>query len=145
MRTRDVKLKVMLPTDIDSAYAAITNWSKQSDWMLSTKVWLSAGDGKTVGSEIAAFTGVWKLGFLDTMTITKLAPPALVEVLHTGKVLRGEGKFELTQVSVNQTQFDWFERVEIPFGYLGLAVWWLIRPGFTLGVWYSLRKLAKTL
>lgn len=145
MRSREVKLKVMLPTDIDSAYAAITNWGKQSDWMLGTRVWLSAGDGKSIGSEVSAFTGIWKLGFLDTMTITKLEPPALVEVLHTGKVLRGEGKFELTQVSADQTQFDWYEQIEIPLGYLGLTLWWLIRPGFTLGVWYSLRMLAKTL
>lgn len=145
MRSSDVLLTVMLPTSLDRAYAAITNWEAQSDWMIGTKVWLSRGDGSSVDSEISAFTGVGKLGFLDTMTITKLTPPHLVEVLHTGKVLRGEGRFELTEVSANQTRFDWFERVEIPFGYLGLLVWWLIRPGFTFGVWYSLRKLAKSL
>jgi hypothetical protein len=145
MRSSDVSLTVMLPTSLARAYAAITNWEAQSDWMIGTKVWLSRGDGSSVGSEISAFTGIGKLGFLDTMSITKLAPPNLVEVLHTGKVLRGEGRFELTAVSENQTRFDWFERVEIPFGYLGLLAWWLIRPGFTLGVWYSLRKLAKSL
>ena len=145
MRSSDVSLTVMLPTSLDRAYAAITNWEAQSDWMIGTKVWLSRGDGSSVDSEISAFTGIGKLGFLDTMTITKLTPPHSVEVLHTGKVLRGEGRFELTEVSANQTRFDWFERVEIPFGYLGLLAWWLIRPGFTFGVWYSLRKLAKSL
>jgi hypothetical protein len=145
MQTSDVSLTVELPTNLVSAYAAITNWSAQSDWMIGTKVWLSAGDGSSIGSEISAFTGIGKLGFLDTMTITKLEPPRLVEVLHTGKVLRGEGRFELTEISAGKTRFDWFERVEIPFGWFGRIAWWLIRPGFTLGVWYSLRKLAKSL
>jgi hypothetical protein len=113
--------------------------------MLATKVWLSKGDGNSIGSEVSAFTGFGKLGFLDTMTITKLNPPRTVEVLHTGKVLRGIGKFELSELAEDKTQFDWYEQVEIPLGYLGLFAWWLIRPGFTLGVRISLRKLAKTL
>lgn len=145
MRTDDVALQVILPTDINSAYVALVDWSAQSDWMLGTRVWLAAGDGSSVGSEIAAFTGIWKLGFLDTMTITKLQPPTLVEVIHTGKVLKGLGKFELIELSPTQTQFNWFERVEIPFGWLGALLWRLIRPGFRLGVWLSLRKLAKSL
>lgn len=145
MRTSDVSLTVILPTDLTSAYSAITNWSAQSEWMIGTKVWLSRGDGNSVGSEISAFTGIGKLGFLDTMTITKLIPPQLVEVLHTGKVLRGEGRFELTAVANSKTRFDWYERVEIPFGWAGLLAWWLIRPGFTFGVWISLRKLARSL
>ncbi|MDA2975236.1 MAG: SRPBCC family protein [Actinomycetota bacterium] len=145
MRTSDVALTVMLPTDIQSAYNAIVDWQGQSDWMIGTKVWLAGGDGASVGSQIAAFTGIWKLGFLDTMTITKIEPPRLVEVLHTGKVLRGEGSFELIAVTERETQFNWFERVEIPAGLAGLAAWWLIRPGFKFGVWFSLRKLAKSL
>jgi hypothetical protein len=79
------------------------------------------------------------------MTITKIEPPRLVEVLHTGTVLRGEGSFELIAVTQRQTQFNWFERVEIPAGLVGLAAWWLIRPGFKFGVWFSLRKLAQSL
>jgi hypothetical protein len=145
MRTKDLRLQVTLPADLQTAYDAIVNWEGQSDWMIGTKVWLASGDGSSVGSEIAAFTGIGRLGFLDTMTITKLEPPRLVEVLHTGKVLRGIGAFELTEISASQTRFDWFERVEIPFGAVGAALWWLIEPGFKFGVWVSLRKLAKTL
>ena len=56
----------------ETTWAALTDWTRQGEWMLGTSVRVTGGDGRGVGSTLAAFTGVGPLGFTDTMRITGL-------------------------------------------------------------------------
>ena len=58
------------------------------------------------------------LGLLDTMVVTKWDPPRLVEVQHTGRVIRGPGIFEIEPRGEHAT-FVWTERFYLPWG------WWI--------------------
>jgi hypothetical protein len=136
-------IRVDVAAPAGNVWAAVVDWSRQSDWMLGTKVRVTAGDGAGVGSELAAFTGVGALGFVDTMVITRWDPPRLCEVGHTGKVVRGTGVFEVVPMGADRSTLVWTERLTLPLGLLGRLGWPLVRPGFAWGVRYSLGRLAK--
>jgi len=70
-------------------FRAVVDWPGQDQWIPLTQVRATAQAGVGVGGEIEAFTGIGKLGFLDTMTITRWDAPLRVDVLHTGAVVRG--------------------------------------------------------
>ena len=136
-----IELQVPVSAPAQKVWDEITNWEKQSDWMLGTKV---TGSGNSIGGTVAAFTGFWKIGFLDTMEITKWQPPFRCDVLHTGKVVKGTGSFQVKEVSAAQSIFVWIEDLEIPLGVIGLIGFKLLKPLFVAGVKSSLNKFAKS-
>lgn len=64
---------VIVDAPPEVVFAALTDWPTQGQWMLGTRVW-SDGSGQGVGAQLSAFTGVGRLGFLDTMEITEWEP-----------------------------------------------------------------------
>jgi hypothetical protein len=121
----------------------MTDWARQCEWMLGTAVRVTGGDGASVDSELAAFTGVGPLGFTDTMRITSWEPPVRCVVLHTGAVVRGTGEFVVRPVTADTSEFVWIEHLDLPLGFLGRVGWPLVRPAFTWGVRRSLDKFAR--
>ncbi len=120
----------------------MVDWDHQGEWMLGTAVRGTAGGGVGVGGGIEAFTGVGRLGFLDTMVITEWAPPHRCVVLHTGKLVRGEGIFQLRPVGADRSLFVWTELLDLPLGAVGRAGWVAVRPVMRAGVLASLRRFA---
>jgi len=98
--------------------------------------------GTGLGAELAAFTGVGRLGFLDTMTVTAWDPPRYCEVLHTGRVVRGTGVFGVRPLGGGRSAFDWREDLELPLGALGRLGWPLARPLVAAAVRRSLERFA---
>lgn len=143
-----LRIKISLPCSQERAWQAIANWESQGDWMLQTKVWVTSDIREGVGTSISAFTGpLYKfypnfsqLGLLDTMVVTKWQPPAICDVVHTGKILKGSGSFLLTPISDSKTSFDWSETIEcsrIKFLLVGPFLW--------IGVRISLARLSTSL
>ncbi|RBY79519.1 SRPBCC family protein [Geodermatophilus sp. TF02-6] len=139
--------------DVDApperVWAALTDWTRQGEWMLATDVEVVGGDPHAVGGRLAARTGLpWRggrhLGVLDTMVITEWDPPRRVVVQHTGRVVRGPGIFEVVPRGAGAT-LVWTERLELPFGLLGLLGrlgWPVAEPAVVAGVRRSLRRFA---
>lgn len=121
---------------------AVTDWSRQSDWMLGTVVRATEQGGVGIGGGIEAFTGVGRLGFLDTMVITEWDPPRRCVVRHTGSVVRGLGIFEVFSLPEGRSRFVWAEELDLPLGPVGRLGWPVVRPAFAWGVRRSLRRLA---
>lgn len=140
-----VRLEITVPTQADpqTAYAAITDWPAQGQWMIGTEVHVASGDGTRVGDELAAWTGVGRIGFWDTMTITDISG-GMVVVEHTGRVVRGIGWMGVTPRGAG-ANFVWGEDLELPFGALGRAGWIIVGPLMKLGVRASLRAMAAAL
>ena len=111
--------------------------------MLGTKVEVRVGDGRGVGSELAAWSGAGPAGFWDTMTITRWEPPYRVDVEHTGSVVRGTGTMEVIALPGGRSRFVWAEDLELPWGRLGRLGWPLARPAFLAGVRRSLKKFGR--
>jgi hypothetical protein len=116
--------------------------------MLQTKVWVTSQIHEGVGTSISAFTGPFyksypkfsKLGLLDTMVVTSWQPPARCEVMHTGKILKGAGAFELSEISATATRFNWSEDIECS-RWQFLAIY----PFMWIGVRISLARLKAAL
>jgi uncharacterized protein YndB with AHSA1/START domain len=134
---------VLVDAPPEAVWAAVTDWERQSEWMLGTTVRGTAGGGVGVGGGIEAFTGVGRLGFLDTMVVTEWDPPRLCTVRHTGRVVRGDGWFEVFALPGGRSRFVWAEELDLPLGALGRVGWTLVRPAFAAGVRLSLQRLAR--
>lgn len=141
----EVRASVNVAASVEQVFAAFTDWAAQGEWMLGTSVEVTQGDGRSIGSELSAFTGVrlgLPLGFLDTMTITQWEEPYRVDVLHTGRIVRGTGTMEVVALADGRSRFLWSEDLDIPLGVVGRLGWPLARPAFMAGVNHSLRRLA---
>jgi len=146
----EYRVPLAYTVDVDApalqVWAALVDWESQGEWMLNTAVW-TVGEREGVGARIEAFTGLIPrrrfLGFLDTMTITSWDPPRRCDVLHTGKVVRGTGAFEVEAVNAQRSRFHWSEEVILPLGWLGRIAWLVVGPIMGLGVRISLRRFAR--
>ncbi len=142
-RPVSVRLGVIIDAPVDTVFAAFTQWAEQGAWMLGTRVEVRVGDGRAVGSELAAWTGAGPLGFWDTMVITRWEPPVRVDVLHTGRVVKGTGTMEVLALPDDRSRFVWSEELELPLGRLGRLGWPVARPAFLLGVRRSLEQFGR--
>ena len=138
-----VALDVVIDAPVDRVFEAFSEWEQQGRWMLGTRVHVSRGDGRSVGSELAAWSGAGPAGFWDTMRITRWEPPYRVDVLHTGKVVKGTGTMEVVALPGGRSRFVWSEDLELPWGAVGRLGWPLARPAFLLGVKRSLEAFGR--
>ena len=131
------ELIVMVDVDAppERVWRALTTWEHQGEWMPLTRVRGTGQGGQGVGAGIEGFTGIGRVGFLDTMEVTGWEPPRRCVVRHTGRVVRGSGAFEVQELGPGRSRFVWGEIVDLPLGRLGLLGWPLVRP-FVRG-WYA--------
>jgi hypothetical protein len=138
--------RLALSVDIDASaeatWAAAVDWPRQGEWMLGTRVTPTAQDGQGVGGRLEAFSGIGPVGFLDPMEITLWQPPHACHVLHTGRVVRGTGAFEVERRGDGRSRFHWREDLDLPLGAIGRVGWVLVRPLFTFALRLSLRRFA---
>jgi len=139
LRNNHITISLTVDAPIEQVWDQLTSWEKQSEWMLQTHVWIESGITQGVGTKISAFTGLRRLGVLDTMEVTLWEPPNICDVIHTGKIIKGTGRFQLRELSPTVTAFDWSEEVWAP-----RIVFIFIKPAIYLGVRISLARFART-
>jgi uncharacterized protein YndB with AHSA1/START domain len=93
MRSNHIAMSLVIQAPIEKVWAALADWESQSEWMLQTTVEVTSEIRSGVGTSIAAFTGIGKLGIMDHMTVTAWNPPTVCDVVHTGKIIKGTGAF----------------------------------------------------
>ena len=139
-------IRVDCDASIEKVWAKIADWGSQGEWMVATRVWLTSDISEGVGTSIAAFTGpahriypkLSFLGLLDTMTVTTWEPPSRCDVIHTGKIVKGTGTFQLDSNGPNSTTFFWSETIDIH-----RALFLFGAPFIWLGVRISLARFAR--
>ena len=133
-------MSLVIKAPIEKVWAALADWESQGDWMLQTRVDVTSQIREGVGTTIAAFTGIGKFGVMDHMVVTSWQPPNICDVLHTGKIIKGTGRFELVAIDAGTPRFNWSEEILAP-----RAIYLLIAPGLYAGVRISLTKLGRHL
>jgi len=139
MTNNNISITIIIKAPIQKVWDSLANWEKQGDWMLQTKVWVTSQITEGVGTNISAFTGMGRLGFLDTMSVTSWQPPHTCEVVHTGRIIKGTGRFHLREIDAKTTAFDWSEVVIAP-----RPIFLLIWPALFGGVRISLARFSRT-
>src|SRR4051812_9584947 len=138
-----LSLSVDVDAPAERTWAAAVDWARQGEWMLGTTVTPTRHGGHGVGGRLEAFSGIGPVGFLDPMEITLWQPPRACHVVHTGRVVRGTGAFEVEPRGDDRSRFLWSEQLDLPLGALGRLGWPLVRPFFSYGVQISLRRFAR--
>jgi uncharacterized protein YndB with AHSA1/START domain len=140
MRSNHIEMTLVIKAPIEKVWQALAQWESQGEWMLLTKVEVTSEIREGFGTSIAAFTGIGKVGLMDHMKVTAWQPPNICDVVHTGRIIKGTGRFELTQIDDFTTRFDWSEEILAP-----RAIFLLIAPGLYAGVRISLMALRRQL
>jgi hypothetical protein len=142
------RIELTEPVDVaappELVWRTVTDWESQGEWMLGTRVRVtSGGDGRRLGATLEAVTGIGRLGVTDRMEIVEWTPPRRCVVRHLGRVVRGDGVFEVLPLGPERARFVWSELLDLPIGRLGVLGWPLVRPAFRAGVAFSLRRLER--
>jgi carbon monoxide dehydrogenase subunit G len=129
--------RVRLQREIDVSASAsavwdyITDWPRQAEWVPMTRVEV-VDRASGLGGRIRAWTGLGRIGFWDPMTITawERLPDGggRCEVLHLGKLVRGEGEFTVLSQGAGTSRFLWAEVLVLPLGPVGAVGWRAVRP-----------------
>ena len=133
-------MSLVIKAPIEKVWEALADWESQGEWMLQTTVKVTSPIREGVGTKISAFTGIGKFGVMDDMIVTAWQPPHICDVLHTGKIIKGTGRFELTPIDLHSTRFNWSEEILAP-----RALFLLIAPGLYAGVRISLTSFSRHL
>jgi uncharacterized protein YndB with AHSA1/START domain len=139
----ELVLTVEVAAPPETTFAAATDWPRQGEWMIGTRVRATRGDGVGIGARIEAFTGVGGVGFTDPMEIVHWQPPYRCVMRHLGRVVRGAGAFEVEARPGGTSRFVWSEWLLPPGGLAGQYAFLLGRPAFAAGVARSLRRFAR--
>jgi hypothetical protein len=148
------RVTLPVPIEVDApaeaVWAYVTDWKRQGEWMLGTRVRVTGGDGRGAGTTLRAVTGLGPLGVVDTMEVVAFTPPSgeqpgRAAVRHTGRVIRGEGYFEVVPLGPQRCRFTFTELIDLPLGALGRLGWPLARPVVKAGFDASLRRMARRL
>ncbi len=121
----------------------LTDWERQAEWALLTHTrGIGPTSGQAVGEEVHAFTGVGRIGFMDTMVIEVWDPPSRCRVRKTGRVVRGASEFRVEALGPDRSRVVYAAEVEVPGGRLGRALWPVARAAIAAGFGRSLTTLA---
>jgi hypothetical protein len=130
---------------VERVWDALSDWERQSKWILATRVRGTVQGGRGVGGGVEAWTGIGPVGFLDVMVVSEWEPPRRCAVQHVGRVVRGGGGFQVSDLGDGRSRVLWWERIEVPFGTAGRIGWIVIRPAARWALVGSLRRFRRML
>jgi len=116
---------VTVAADPRRVWDLAVDWSAQRAWIWAT----TTSGGQGLGATLTGRTGVGPVGFTDTMLITGWDPPRRCTVSHLGRVVRGEGVFEVLP-GAGRSEFRWTERILLPDALVALVPA-AVLPAFT--------------
>lgn len=134
-----VRAAVVVRAPAERVWEVLVDWPRHGEWVPFTRAEGGAGDGEPV----EAWTGVGPVGFLDTMVISEWKPPYRVGVRHTGRLVRGDGRFDLLDLPGERCRVTWSELIDLPLGPVGRAGWIPAGPLARLMLRTALHRLAK--
>lgn len=101
-------------------WEVLTDWEGQPRWMQDARsVAVLSPHREGTGVVLRCRTDIAAgIVVTDDMVTTAWQDQRLVAVRHLGRIIRGEGAFELLPTPEG-TRFTWWEDVTVPFGPLG--------------------------
>lgn len=145
MKTAKLIYKVNIASDQKTIFEYLSDWEKQSDWILFTTVHKVSTSPNQQGTELLATTSFGTLKFIDTMVVTEWLPNQKIVVAHVGRVILGKGVFKIRKTSEKSCEFIWEEITPVPFGFVGQTGLVIVKPLMKLLFGLSLKKLKRNI
>ncbi len=144
--TARVSASVDIRAAPEDAFAAMADPLAQEKWIFATTMYAveSSASPPQVGSRLAAFTGFFGVGFLDTMTVTEYDPPRRWVTDKDGALLNGVGIMQVDPTPAG-CRVTWTNELELPFGIVGRLGWPVARPLARLALTAALRRMGRLL
>ena len=114
-----VERSIDLPCGVEEAWAVLTDWERQADWMLDADaVEVTSEPREGIGVRLAVRTRLFQVpAFTETIEVVAWEPPTELVIAH-GPPIRGRGTWAL-QDQEDGTRFTWTEEVELATSALG--------------------------
>lgn len=151
-----VRAAVPVEAPADVVFGYVTDWPRQREWIPLTYVRLQPGPqgedpARHVGGRFRAWTGIGPVGFWDPITVTAWEEQpdgsGRCDILHTGRVVRGDAQFRVVARGPNACTATLWERLEVPGGPVGELLWRivgrLVGPVLDRGAERVLRGMAR--
>ena len=145
MRIVTLTYKIMIQASQQKTFDYVSDWEKQSDWILFTTVKNLSNATDRVKPRLLATTSFGLLKFVDTMIVTEWLPHEKIVVEHTGRIILGKGVFTIVKTSPGSCKFMWQEITPVPFGIVGQVGLVLIKPVMKILFTISLKKLKRSI
>lgn len=128
MKPVTVRTTVDLPGSRELVWELLTDWERQTDWMLEmSDVVVTSEHREGVGVAALATVRIGGISTRDVIRVDVWEPPRRLGMVHEGWV-RGRGDMELTHTPEGHTRLDWTESLFPPWGVVGAFGLNLFRP-----------------
>lgn len=141
MNTVTLTFSITIRANQQTIFDYVSDWEKQSDWILFTTVKKLTDPIHTKDVTLLATTKFGPIKFVDSMVVTDWQPPKKITVEHTGRIILGKGVFTVREISDTTCQFIWEEITPVPFGLVGRLGLVVISPFMRLMFNRSLMNL----
>jgi hypothetical protein len=117
-----------LPGPTDVVWRLITDWERQSEWMLEmSDVVVTSASRQGVGVTAEATVKIAGISTRDPIRVDVWEPPRRLGIVHEGWV-RGRGDLRLTALGDETTRLDWREELRPPWSIVGALGMRMFRP-----------------
>ncbi|HEX2049542.1 MAG TPA: SRPBCC family protein [Actinomycetota bacterium] len=117
-----------MPADPDVVWELVTDWERQSDWMLEARDFVVVSERREgVGVEAEATVRIGGITTRDRVRVTRWEPRRLLAIEHLGWV-SGAAEIHLTPVRGGGTHVYWREELRPPLGVAGALGLTAFRP-----------------
>jgi hypothetical protein len=114
-----VDTSVEFDADPEVAWRVLTDWERQSDWMLeASDIVVVSSQRSGVGVEADATVRVGGIATRDRIRVDVWEPPRHLGIEHLGWV-KGRGDLLLSATAPGRTRLDWREELRPPWGGIG--------------------------
>lgn len=141
MNTMTLTYTVAIHTNQKAVFEYVSDWERQSDWILFTTVKLLSEPTTEQEINLLAITKIGPLQLVDTMVVSDWRPYERIIVEHTGRIILGKGIFSINKISDVDCEFVWQEITPVPLGIFGRIVVTLSKPLIKIPFTISLRRL----
>jgi uncharacterized protein YndB with AHSA1/START domain len=123
-----VEREVVLPVSPAAAWAALTEWERQAEWMRDAdRVEVVSRQRAGLGTTVAVRTRVLHVPlFTERLEVVGWDPPRELRIAHRSFV-RGTGTWSLEPAGTG-TRFRWVEEISLPVPVLGELALLVYRP-----------------
>jgi hypothetical protein len=115
-----IQVSVKIDAPPDAVWSVVEPLERHVDWMTdAVSITFTGTRTRGKGTTFDCETRVGPFRTMDRMRVTQWEEGRVIGIEHTG-VVRGEGRFEITDTGDSASQFTWTERLRFP--------WWMCGP-----------------